>query len=102
MERTPYASHTLLHTPHRLRNPPQFLTTSIPQQPRLLLHLLLLQIPYTDRLLPPIDIMTYDNRVFTWTWRDGDFDLGVVQGEAGDGVTEERAVMANVRRDWRD
>lgn len=105
MIRTPHAPHTLLQTNDRLLHHPQLLTTRIAQQPGLDLDLLLHQPPHTDRLLPAIDVVADDDRVFARARGHGDFDLGVGAREGGEGVAEEGTVVVLVagrekKREW--
>ena len=74
MIRTPDASHTLIDTLHRLRDPLILLPARISQQLRLLQNLVLLQIPHADRLLAPIDVVSDYDGVFAWSRRDYHLD----------------------------
>ena len=89
MIRTPHAPHTLIKTLHRLRNSSQLLPIRIPQQLRLLQHLLLRQVPYTYRLFASVDISAFYDGVSARPGRYGDFDLGICGGEFVEGVAEE-------------
>jgi hypothetical protein len=75
--RTPYASNTLVQTLDGLRDLLQLLPTGISQQLRFLQDLFLLQIPDTYCFLSPVDVMSDDDWMFPWSWRDYHFDLRV-------------------------
>lgn len=89
MIRTPDAPNTIVDTPHRLRDLLQLLSAGIPQQHCLLQHLLLLQVLDADGLLPAVDVGAADNGVFAWSWRHGDFDLGIGACKGGKVGAEE-------------
>jgi hypothetical protein len=101
MIRTPNTPNTLIDTFHRLRNLPQLLPISIPQQLRLLQHLLLRQIPHTYRFFAAVDVGSFYDWVFAWARGDSDFDLRVCGGEFGERVAEEGTVWF-VREDRRE
>lgn len=81
MIRRPDTPNTLVKTPNRLPVALQFLPTSLPEQGGLLAYLLRLEIPHTDRLLSPVDVLALDNRVFLRSRGYADFNLGVCSGE---------------------
>lgn len=92
MIRTPNTPNTLINTLHGLRNLPQLLPIRIPQQLRLLQHLLLRQIPHTYRFFAAVDVGPFYDWVFARARGDGDFDLRVCGGEFGERVAEEGTV----------
>jgi hypothetical protein len=93
--RTPHAPDTVVDTLHWLRDPLLLLTTRISEELCLLQYLLLLQTPHADGFLSAIDVVPYYNRVLSWAWGDGHFDLGICGSEFREVVAEERT------RRWR-
>lgn len=91
MHRTPNTSDPFIQATHHppTLHPPQLLPARVPQQLRLLQHLLLFQVPDADRLLPPVDITSSDDWVTRWARGDVDFDLGMRGGEGGEEMGEE-------------
>lgn len=88
--RTPHAPDTLVDTLHWLGDPLLLLSTSIPENLRLLQYLLLLQTSHANGSLSAIDVVRYDNRVLSWAWGDGHFDLGVCGSEFCQVIAEEQ------------
>lgn len=89
---TPHSSDTLVDTLHRLGDLLELLSASISQKFGLLYDLSWLQILDTNCLLAPIDVVTLDDWVFAWTWRNGNFDLRVLLCEFRKSGLEESTV----------
>ena len=77
MHWTPNTPYTLIQTGHHpsALHPPQFFPTRIPQQIRLFQHLMHLQVPHTNSLLPAINIGAANNGMSVWARRDVYLDL---------------------------
>ena len=84
MVRRPDTSHTLLFTVDRLGCPEELLAVCIPQQLHLFENQVGLLIPHAYRFCPPVDVVTCDDGMSAWSGGDGELDLGVCGGKAGE------------------
>jgi hypothetical protein len=87
--RTPYTSHTLVDTLHRLRNPLQLLPARISQQFRLLQYLSGFEIPYADGFMASVDVVPCYHRMPIASRGYGYFDLGIGGSESREFVADE-------------
>ena len=100
MQTTPHAPNTLIQTLHipPTLDLPILLSTRIPQQHRLLEHLIDGQIPHANSLARRVYVMCADHRVRVRAWRDVNLDAGGRGREGGEARGEEGAILVEYKK----